>query len=247
MGMLSSLQVPFRLLGGAALCWSVIALPIFFAAAPAREFVERIMADRSFRPAVMAEVLAEMKPEHSRTVLKASLLRAKAFAVLRTADKNLNLAEKGALDGGASEGSIRTSLSLNPADSFLWLMLYSTRVMDYGFSGDILKYMQQSYGTGPREGWIALKRNRLALAAFLSLDEGAREMAVEEFADLVESDLTEYAVSNLIGVGWTQRERLLSSLDRVDLVSKQRLKKLLLNEGYKLVIPGVEYDERPWR
>ncbi len=135
---------------------------------------------------------------------------------------------------------------LTPADSFLWLMLFALENDRNGFAPSNLDFLRESYATGPLEGWISLRRNRLALAVFPSLDAGTQNSVVAEFAAMVDSGFIDDAKFNLTGIGWTHRDRLLASLARVDAQQKYYLLKRLLSDGMQVSIPGVEADVRPW-
>ena len=109
-----------------------------------------------------------------------------------------------------------------------------------------MSYLEQSYSTGPREGWIALRRNRLALAAFQMLNERMQDSVTAEFAGMVDSYFIGEAADNLQRAGWPQRERLLASLGDVDIMSRELFAKWLERNGVKVVVPGVKSNERPW-
>ncbi|WP_126259820.1 hypothetical protein [Bradyrhizobium sp. LVM 105] len=145
-----------------------------------------------------------------------------------------------------AEDKIRTALRENPMGSFLWLMLYSVGTARNGLDPKNISYLEQSYATGPNEGWVALRRNRLALAVFPVLSTLVQSEVISEFANTVDSDFIAEAELTLIGVGWTYKERLLSALESVDLASRQALRKRLSNDGIKVSIPGLQADERPW-
>nr|WP_148667181.1 hypothetical protein [Bradyrhizobium amphicarpaeae] len=145
-----------------------------------------------------------------------------------------------------AERKARKSLALNPSDSFLWLMLYSVASARRGTDVGNVHYVNASYFAGPHEGWIALSRNRLGLSIFPILDPSVQQLIVSEFAELVDAGFVEIPATNLMGVGWEERERLLNALRHVDPASKKRLYKRLRQDGVKVAIPGVEEEERPW-
>ncbi|MCK1663450.1 hypothetical protein [Bradyrhizobium sp. 151] len=229
--------------------WSTTALPIFRSSAPGRELTDQIVEDRRFKPGVIAQVLERMESEPKRIVPQGAFARALALINVRTAEEAAQRKSAGEVDREAAraEDKVRASLTINPADSFLWLILYSLDTGHNGFDGKQTSYLDQSYKTGPREGWIALRRNRIALALFSLLGEPGQEEVVAEFAGLVESEFIDDAALNLLGVGWAHRERLVSSLQRADVTGREALAKRLSQEGIKVAIPGIQNDERPWR
>ncbi|MCK1341630.1 hypothetical protein IVB38_38030 [Bradyrhizobium sp. 38] len=229
--------------------WSVTVLPIFRSATSAREVTERIIADQRFKPGVLGEEFARREHEPERAVEQASFRRAQALLGLGVAEETIGKGSPEEADRQVIEAveRLRMSLELNPGDSFLWLMFYSIEIARAGFGIEKIAYLDQSYATGPHEGWVALRRNRLALSIFRLLGEPQKRRTVTEFAHMVGSDFIEAAAFNLTRVGWTNRDQLLGSLAAVDIASRQSLAKQLSNEGYKAIIPGIDAEDRPWR
>ncbi|WP_143278735.1 hypothetical protein [Bradyrhizobium sp. Y36] len=179
----------------------------------------------------------------------ARLARAEALIWLRIAERELerNGPEQMDRDEATARDKVISSLALNPTDSCLWLMLYSIEVLRNGFDPRAVGFLTQSYATGPLEGWVALRRNSVALAAFESLSEVMQTSVVSEFAGLVDSDFTDAAALNLIGVGWEWRGRLLSGLVNVDLIPREAFAKRVARDGVTISVPGIQLDERWWR
>ncbi|PIT04895.1 hypothetical protein TSA1_32230 [Bradyrhizobium nitroreducens] len=143
--------------------------------------------------------------------------------------------------------TIRSALTSNPADSFLWLMLYSTELTRTGFDNSLIRYIEESYALAPLEGWVALQRNGIGLATFENLKPSMQDKVVSEFVGLVDGSFLDVAGVNLTTVGWAQRERLLASLTRLDVISREAFAKKLSREGLKVAVPGIEVDDRLWR
>jgi hypothetical protein len=74
-----------------------------------------------------------------------------------------------------------------------------------GFRPDDVKYLRMSYRLDPNEGWIALKRNRLAFEKFDQLSTDLAESAIGEYVALVKSGLYEQAAEILSGPAWQAR------------------------------------------
>lgn len=249
MGMWSSAGLALLPLGVAALWWSIALFPIFRAAVPSREITQRILLDDRFKPGTLNAVLTQIMGEPERLVPRAEMARAEALVSLRVAEEVVQLQFGSEVDGeqGRAEDKVRESLALNPADSFLWLTLYSVTAARAGIKVGNLRYVDASYSAGPREGWVGLRRNRVALSIFSMLSPSAQHMVVSEFAELVDAGFVEVAAASLMGVGWPHRERLLAALQDVDPASKKRLRRRLLRDGVKVTIPNVEQEERPWQ
>lgn len=238
----------FLAFGLAGVIWSTATLPLFWLSVSVREVAARIIADERFKPGLLGDVQATVEAEKSALKMHPELERARALLRLRIAEEarqrdGLNEADRkieGAYDG------VQEALSMAPTDSFLWLMLYSIEIARRGFDSKLAAYLNRSYTTGPLEGWIALRRNRLALSAFPFLGSSTQKLVVSEFSEMVDADLTEISANNLVSVGWPYRESLLAGLSDVDISSRQKLAKRMARDGVKIDIPGIKQDDRPW-
>jgi hypothetical protein len=180
------------------------------------------------------------------SIVQSEFVRAKALIALRTAEEAVQRKSPEESDHEVewSENGIRDALSLIPGDAFLWLMLYSVTMARNGFDPGNIGYLDQSYASGPTEGWIALRRNRLALAIFPMLRELLQQKVVTEFAALINSGFIEDAAINMTSVGWVHRDRLLAGLGNVDVPSRKVFAKRLAQDGVKVTVPGIATDER---
>ncbi|MGY2933663.1 hypothetical protein ACVWZ6_003265 [Bradyrhizobium sp. GM6.1] len=245
-GILRSLLLALAL---AVVSWSATVLPTFRRMAPVTAIAERIIADDRFRTGALADVLLGIETDPVSASSMPGLTRAKALVRLRLAEDAMSRksSEEADREVATAEDNVRLALALNPGDSFLWLMLYSVETARNGFNPGNLTYLDRSYAAGPHEGWVALRRNRLALAIFPMFQDSTQKTVVSEFSEMVDSDLIEEAATTLMGIGWPHRNRLLAALSEVDVASKKGLRKRLAADGINVRIPGIEYDERPWR
>lgn len=236
------------LVGLLSLCWSLTALPSFNRSTTARDLKDRIVAGEHFKPGVLRSMLTRLDAVPAPLIKQPEIASTAALV-------NLRIAEEAARGGGSDEvdrqvetadHQLIQALSTNPSEAFLWLLLYSVETARSGFDPKVVQFLEASYLTGPHEGWIAVRRNRIALAIFPMLRERTQRSVTSEFSELVDSDFTEVAVTNLIATGWAQREGLLNSLQTTDATSKASFVKRLRSEGINLSVPGVEYNERPW-
>lgn len=237
------------LLGTGGMLWSVAVLPSFRLTAPALAIAARIIEDQRFRPGVLSDALSRMTDDFAPLIVQPELLHAEALIRLQKAEEAMQRKNPREADHEVekAENKLRASLSTSPSDSFLWLLLYSTKMTRNGFDSDHGNYLMQSYTIGPHEGWISLRRNRLAVAALPMLEHATQERVVAEFATLVDSNFIEEAALNLTTVGWTHRERLAAGLAGVDKTMRESLAKRLSRDGVKIRLPGVETEERPWK
>jgi len=237
------------ILAAASTAWSVTTLPLFSSVMSAREMSDRIIVNDRFGLKALHSALDRLEPEGSASKFNPDLARAVALVGLRISEEIAGRASAEQLDRDAaiSDRGLRSSLGLNPADSFLWLALYSAEMRRNGFSLEKLPLLDQSYATAPLEAWIALRRNRLALATFPFLSQDTQEKVISEFAGLVDSGVTDDAAANFMGPGWEQRDRLLARLADVNLIAREAFAKRLARDGVKVIVPGVDIDERLWR
>ncbi|MDT4743665.1 hypothetical protein [Bradyrhizobium sp. WYCCWR 12699] len=229
--------------------WSAAALASFRATAPARDITARIIADERFRPGALADMQTKMSATSTLLIIQPEFALARALVAVSLAEQTALRMTSGEADReiGIAEAAVKSSLSLNPTDSFLWLMLYSLKTTRSGFGPDNVKYLDQSYLAAPLDGWIVLRRSRLALAIFPLLSAVVQSEVVSEFAALVDSGFFDEAAFILTNVGWNQREILLQSLQPLDPLPREAFAKRLEQNGAKVRVPGVVNPERPWR
>ncbi|WP_407117223.1 hypothetical protein [Bradyrhizobium sp. LMG 9283] len=237
------------LLGAGGMLWSLAVLPSFRLTTPARAIAARIMEDQRFGPGVLSDALSRITDDFVPPIVQSELLHAEALIRLQKAEEAIKQRSPDEADREVekAESKLRASLSTSPNDSFLWLLLYSIEMTRNGFDTDRGSYLMQSYTIGPYEGWISLRRNRLALAALPVLGGSTQERVVAEFAALVDSDLIEDAALNLTTVGWVHRERLVAGLAGTDPTARESFAKRLSRDGVKIKMPGIETEDRPWK
>ncbi|MCK1269278.1 MULTISPECIES: hypothetical protein [unclassified Bradyrhizobium] len=222
-------------------------MPSFSLTVPLHDIVARIIGDERFKSEALVEILSRMHATEQH-IMHPEFLRMEAVITFRIAEVAMPRAGSDAADLAmeAGKNKVRSALCMAPTDAFLWLMLYSVELERNGLEARTTRFLDQSYAAGPLEGWISLRRNKLALSAFARLDEAVQIQVMAEFAHMVDSNFTEVAALNLMGVGWARREQLLRSLTDVDTIPREAFAKILLREGLKVNVPGVEIDERPW-
>jgi hypothetical protein len=101
---------------------------------------------------------------------------------------------------------------------------------------------------GPYEGWIADRRNRVALSMFWRLPPDLAEAVIREFAAMVNSQFYEAAIAILTGPGWPLHDQLLAGLTDSDVRQRAEFAKELYSAGYDVAVPGIAppHERRPW-
>lgn len=236
-------------LGGAAVAWALYTFPIFWFQSGVERTAKHIIAGDSFKPTVLNSLNTTMFSIKDSKWDRPSALGSVALVRLRLLEQAIADGDQKAIDGrmGELQAGIRHSLANSPADPFLWLVLFWLENSQNGFERDHLKYLRMSYSVGPNEGWIAIKRNRLALAIFPQLSPDLAENTIREFAQLIDSLFVAEAADILVGPGWPIRYTLLLGLKDVALVNRQLFAKTVYRLGYDVSVPGVTAPEfRPW-
>jgi hypothetical protein len=175
--------------GAAAMAWAVAVLPVLWSGAAVGEVARGVIAGETFKPEVLGRAEASSGPASAAARRSSILSRAAVIRLRQTEDAITTIATGDiALVDRRLESldqSVRAALRNAPDDPFLWLTLSWIESRRNGLRSDNLRYLQMSYELGPHEGWIALKRNRFALAARPLLPSDLAERPISEFAELV--------------------------------------------------------------
>jgi hypothetical protein len=244
------LQVGFAALGVCSAIWAAYTLPGAVLVTRARDVAELVTANAPFKQGALQDVEHELGAAPAQ-LMATNFVAARAYAIVtlqlaqqsEARDRSDQVESAYAL----AEHRIRAALRLGPTDSYLWSAAYSVRTARAEFKPSDRRLLAQSYATGPHEGWVAVTRNRLALAAYPMLDDRTKELAITEFAEMIGSGMIEEALPNLLGVDEALRARLLASLTTAPLPMRQALARHIQREGVRVDVPGVQLDERSWR
>ena len=227
-------------LGAIAVWWGVAEFPNFRQDSSIEQVATQIIAGEPFKSETLAELHPSLDSIKASAYCRPAALRSTAIIELRMQEVAASKSDREQIDQQlkSTESVIRKSLSCAPADSFLWLALYSVEVTKTGFKPDYLKYLRLSYQLGPQEGWIALKRDPLAFAQFQNLPVDLRGDAVSEFVAMVADHFIDQAAQILIGPAWPERELILSRVAQLSDSDRQHLVDALFRRGYEIV-PGI--------
>ena len=232
-------------LGLLAIGWAGFVAPAAWRQASAAPLGNKIVFGERFKAGVLEDYLASAPPDAGDRLCRPLTGRTLAVARLRLAEEALSDGDGGLIGQteAAGEAALRRSLACTPTDSFLWFALFWMANSREGFQPDHLKFLRLSYRTGPNEGWLAIRRNRLAIAIYPALPDDLKQAAAGEFVQLVKSDLITAAANILAGPGTPIRGLLLSRLHGLD-EKKLRFLALLL-AGSGIDDPFPELDTRP--
>jgi hypothetical protein len=239
------------IIGCIAIWWGAFGFYGLWQQSSVERIADRIIAGQPFTEAALTRQLPTIERIERAVwcqpaaLRSAAIIRLRMFAVAESASDH-----KPADEDLKSLGNVfRRSLSCLPADPFLWLVLSSVEGTQKSIQSGNLKYLRMSYQLGPNEGWIGIKRNRLALAEFEKLPADLTVSATNEFISLLASGFYYHQVADIfISQDSRVRKLLLSRLVDVAERPRRAFVNVLHEKGEDVAIPGIERDEsRPWR
>ena len=237
-------------LGLAAIVWGSATFPLFWSQLPIERTAAAVADHSAFRPHSLDPLLPAINGFEESSYCRPEATHSAAIIRLRLAEEAVVNAERDAIDArlGALHDSILKSLACAPSDPYLWTVLTWLDQTRQGFRPQQLTYLRLSYQLGPHEGWIAERRNRLALSMFWRLPPDLVEAVIREFAAMVNSQFYEAAIAILTGPGWPLRDQLLAGLTESDVRQRTEFAKELYSAGYEVAVPGVlpPQERRPW-
>jgi hypothetical protein len=236
-------------LGGGAVVWGVLVLPVVWRDSGVEQMSVRIENRDSFKPEIVQALLPGVEAAEQAATCRAAALHGAAAIRLRLTETAIVAAERQEIDGrlGDLDATTRRSLACTPADPFLWMALAWLDQTRNGFNPVQLAFLRLAYSLGPNEGWVAVRRNRLALAMYERLTPDLAEAALAEFAGILASGFHVEAMGNLTGPGWPVRDKLLARLKDVPERKREDFAKALYAQGFDVQVPGIPRTEaRPW-
>jgi len=226
--------------------WGMSTLPVFWRDARLDHTAGSILDGEEFKPEILQTLLADADSA-DRAWPRPEALRSAAIIRGEQASLAGNSKPLGPIIDQLG-ASIRRSLSAAPADPLLWLALFGLKRMKDERSKEDFAYLRMSYLVGPHEGWVARRRNYIALENFPDLPQDLADAAVTEFKDLVVSGYYNTAVKILVGPGGPIRDMLLRRLEDAPEEARRQFASSANALGYDVPVPGVERPEpRPWR
>ena len=238
--------------GVVAIAWGLFFLPLFWQQGPLNRVASQVRQSHPFkRQALLGEAsrveAVERKsfcnPAELRNLVVVHVAILNSNSASAEADRTPLDAEQAAVDAAARE-----ALSCEPSDPFAWLVLFWIDASKYGVNAKNVHYLRMSYALGPNEGWIALWRNRLAIAAFQQLPSELEDRAVVEFVKLVETGgMYGETASIYASAAPVVQSRIIAELKTAKATPRQVFAATLYDKGFDVDIPGFERPARPWR
>lgn len=236
--------------GIAAIVWAAIVLPKLWTEAAAYQAASRIIAGDVYSQESLAALAASLATDGKSWTHPAALGPA-SIIELRQTEEAIARGEQGDSKSRLIKLDRKTfdSLRSSPYGSYQWLVLYWTESRLNGFNPHYLQYLKMSYDVGPLEGWVAIKRSRIALGLFAALTDDLKEAALSEFVGLVRSQFHADAADIFGNLPPLVRARLIARLDQLKDAERQAFVKILYDKGlWDAPVPGVNLiPSRPWR
>jgi hypothetical protein len=235
------------ILGCAGVVWGAVMVPGLWRDSQINDLASRLILGAAFPPQQLADQIPRLDAIETDPICHARALHSDSIVRLRILEDSLNVDDFAHLDRNiaAAGSAITKSLSCNPTDSYLWLSLFWINSLSRGFRPDDLALLRMSYDTGPNEGWIMVKRNRLALAIFPSLPPDLAQRTLAEFAELLQPEFVGHAADIFIGPGWPIRAQLLDRIKGAPDFERRAFARILEEKGYRVDVPGIEHRKLP--
>lgn len=212
------------------------------------EIGNRIGGGEGYRPEVVRSWAEKIEPTIAGTC-DGRVLTSALMIVAKAAEIEIASAQIDAIDRRL-DAVRRTALrviSCAPVHSFAWLALYWVESVRSGFDPKLLGYLEQSYKTGPREIWVSLRRNPMAMAVFEALPPALQERAIDEFIALVQAVQLDGASTIFVRLDDGLRQRIVPRLAEVPYNIRNGFSRKLSRLGLDIALPGVAaVPERPW-
>jgi hypothetical protein len=240
------------LLGLGAVTWGGLYLPLFWQQSSLEHMTSEVLLGHAFKMELLLDETRKAEATERSSFCNPTTLRDVAILRLAVLDKAIAASDRTLIDSAYSRlnDDARSALSCSPADPFIWLTLFWLDAAKRGLGPDGARYLRLSYALGPNEGWIALRRNRLAMAVFAQLPADLANDAIDEFVKLVDTGrLYPEAAAVFAGAAPAVQSRIVERLKTANAISRQIFARALYDKGLDVnipdtVIPGLRSWER---
>ena len=233
---------PFLAVAGiAAIAWSLLVVPILSTERDIVSVANAVMAGEPFKAEILESVDAPTESK-SGSAVRSSLLEKVVVIRLRQAENAIRegdsklVSQKLQLLAEAMDDAFRNA----PNDAFLWLVQFWLDNTRIGMQPKHLRFLRMSYELGQYEGWLAAKRNGVALATYSALPKDLAEMAISEFVGLVNWGFVSEAAEIAAGPGRPIRNVLFDRLKGLKVNQRRALAQILYRQDLDdVLVPGI--------
>jgi hypothetical protein len=241
-----------RLLGVGAVAWGGLVLPIFWQQAPPHRVASEVLKGNGFKQQTLSDEANQVEAVEPSSFCSPAGLHSAVVLRLAILDQAITAADRASIDSAYTGlyQLVRTELACAPSSSFGWLTLFWLDAIKRGITASNLQYLRLSYEYGPNESWIALWRNRLAVAVFARLPTDLQNAALDEFVKLVDTGNLYQETAGIFEHSQPAvQTRIVTRLKTVPLIYRQAFARVLYDKGMDVDIPDVNglRPTRPWR
>jgi hypothetical protein len=225
------------IVGTCAIAWAVQVFPFFRAEVSLTDLARRIISGENFSSSQF-DAIRSAVDDATAARLDSSNKSSVAAIRLFLVDSGMRASINSPADIAQLETAVETALAESPADAFTWLIAdWLKRREGEAMTNDMM--LRMSYRTGPNEGWVALKRNPIAVASFPSLPGDLVGNVIAEFAGLVQAGFNIDAADVLAHADPGVRGQLLAALVNVNEENRRRFARVLESKNIEVNVPGM--------
>ena len=246
------LRATVSLLGLAAIVWGGWLFPVFWNQAALARVASEVVQAHTFKSQSLLDEVGNAEPAQRSSLCNPTTLH--DLVILRLSILNSAIAAASLTQEEAAYTSLydltKKALACSPSDPFVWLALFWLDARRHGLQPDNERYLRLSYALGPYEGWIALWRNRLAVAVYAQLPADLADDAIGEFVKLVDTGrLYPETVAIFASAAPSVQNRMVENLKEAHLIPRQIFARALYDKGLDVripetAIPGLRSWER---
>jgi hypothetical protein len=229
------------LLGCAAVWWGFVVHQVAAKETLIERIANKIIAGEVYKSQTLTQQLPTINLIDSSAYCEPAAIRSATIIKLRLVEvraiSNDHVVQDESLKFLIKD--IDRSLSCEPADPFLWLVLFWMKNLNDGTKSEYLNLLRLSYRLGKNEGWIAIKRNYIAFSMFRQLPPDLADAALDEFVRLVESKLFDRAQEIFIGPAWPERNLILKKMARIPSQDRQYFLDMIRKRGKDINELGI--------
>lgn len=226
--------------GALGLACAGFAAPQVLRAAPFEVLASRLVLREPFRPEALRalrdradgyplESVCDVRALKGVTLLRALIAEGGLSSGAEDADGQLN----------ALQSAATAFLRCSPTQGGAWFALYWVELNRFGPTPQALSFLDMSYNTAPREGWIALMRNEVAVRVLGAVSAATGAAILAEWRDLVRAGIYDQAARILIRADAARRQQLLSTLSDLPPETLRWLSVRLARLGADFTVPTL--------
>ena len=227
--------------GVAGMTWALIVFPVFSSEMSIVSVANAVAVGEVFNPSILTAIDQKLENDSGWNV-RSSILSKATIIRLRQAEEAIAARDPARIDQSLKSLAkiLNAALAESPNDSFLWLTRFWLKNFVNGWRPDNMQNLKMSYDMGRNEGWIAIKRNRLAISYHLVMEPDLAELATAEFVNLVRWGFVREAAEIASGPGRSVRNTLFPRLKDLNIDRRRPFAQALYKQDLDdVLVPGI--------